>query len=91
MDEIEIERRLTGLETRVDALEPVVTSINRLATNMEVMATKQDQVVTTVNRLDEKVAVIEARPGKRYDGLVEKVIWACVAAVITFVLSHVGL
>lgn len=90
MDELETERRLTELETRVRALEPVVASINRLATGMEVMATKQDQVVQTVASLDRKVSDLEARPGKRYDGIVEKIIWACVAAVITFILSHIG-
>lgn len=98
MDEAEIEHRLTDVESRsksntkrLDKLEESTEAIARLASSMEVMATKQEQIGNTVDKLDSKVEALEARPGKKYDGLVEKVVWAVVAAVITFVLSHVGL
>ena len=58
---------------------------------MEVMATKQEQVADTVDKLDSKVTALEEKPVKRFDGLVDKIIWAVCAAIITFVLSHLGL
>ena len=59
--------------------------------SMEVMANKQEQVADTVDRLDGKVTALEGKPGKRWDNLVEKLIWAVVAAVAGFFLAQIGL
>lgn len=96
--DLEHEKRLTAVEERsksnshrLDELEDTTKTINRLATSMEVMAEKQTQVADTVVKLDTKVTNLEAKPGKRWDGLVEKCLWAIAAAVITFLLSRIGL
>lgn len=52
------------------------------------------QYKTILDKLDgltEKVEALEAKPGKRWDGIVEKAIWAVVAAVIAFLLARFGL
>ena len=51
----------------------------------------QEQVADTVDRLDGKVTALEGKPGKRWDNLVEKLIWAIVAAVVGFFLAQIGL
>ena len=96
--DLEHERRLTEVETRsksnshrLDKLEESTEAINRLATSMEVMAERQEQVVETVGRLDAKVTTLEERPAKRWDALVDKIIWTIAAALIGFVLAQVGL
>ena len=38
-----------------------------------------------------KQAACELKPGKRWDAIVDKAIWAVLAAVIAFVLAKVGL
>ncbi len=96
--DLEHERRLTEVEERsksnshrLDKLEESTEAINRLATSMEVMAERQEQVVETVGKLDTKVTALEEKPAKRWDGLVDKVVWAIAAAFIGFVLAQVGL
>lgn len=96
--DLEHEKRLTAVEERsksnshrLDDLEDTTKTINRLATSMEVMAEKQGQVADTVVKLDSKVTKLEAKPGKRWEGLVEKALWAVAAAIITFLLSRIGL
>lgn len=96
--DLEHERRLTQVEQRsksnthrLEKLEESTEAINRLATSMEVMVSKQEQVAETVEKLDGKVTALEEKPVKRVDNLVDKVIWAVCAAVITFVLARVGL
>ena len=96
--DLEHERRLTEVEERsksnshrLDKLEESTEAINRLATSMEVMAERQEQVVETVGRLDAKVTTLEERPAKRWDALVDKIIWTVAAALIGFVLAQVGL
>lgn len=100
----EHEQRLTETEARsksnthrLDKLEENTKAINRLATSVEVMATKQEQVASsvdkmdgTVSRLDEKVTALEAKPGKRWESMVDKVIWAVVGAVIATAMARLG-
>lgn len=52
------------------------------------------QYKTILDKLDsltEKVCALESKPGKRWDSLAEKAIWAVCAAVIAFLLGRVGL
>lgn len=96
--DLEHERRLTQVEQRsksnthrLEKLEESTEAINRLATSMEVMVSKQEQVAETVEKLDGKVTALEEKPVRRMNDLVDKVIWAVCAAVITFVLARIGL
>ena len=96
--DLEHEQRLTAVEERaksnshrLDKVEASTEARTRLATSMEVMANKQEQVADTVDRLDGKVTALEGKPGKRWDNLVEKLIWAVVAAVAGFFLAQIGL
>lgn len=96
--DLEHERRLTEVEERaksnshrLDKLEESTEAINRLATSMEVMAEKQEQVADTVGKLDSKVTALEEKPAKRWDGLVDKIVWAIAAALIGFALAQIGL
>lgn len=43
-----------------------------------------EEIKTTVQEMKDK-------PAKRWDGIVEKAIWAIVAAVIAFLLARIGL
>ena len=96
--DLEHEKRLTAIEERsksntkrLDKLEESTEAISRLATSMEVMAERQERVADTVDKLDGKVTALEEKPAKRWDGIVDKVIWAVVAAAIGFMLAQIGL
>lgn len=52
---------------------------------------KLDEISTKQDALGEKIGAIEAKPGKRWEGIVDKAIWAILAAVIAFLLGRVGL
>lgn len=96
--DLEHEKRLTEVEARsksnakrIDKLEEQTEAINRLATSMAVMAEKQDETTHIVTELDDKVTALEAKPAKRWESIVEKVIWAVVAALVGFLLAKIGL
>ena len=93
----ETEARSKSNTHRLDALEGQIDAVNRLATAVEVMATEQKHQTETIKEikadvtsLDEKVEAIEQKPAKKWEGLAEKVLWALVAAAITFILSRIG-
>lgn len=103
--DIEYEHRLTEVEDRsksntkrLDKLERETEAINRLATSMEVMVTEQKHqtsdmadIKKDVAKLDAKVESIEQKPAKRWDSVVEKTILIVLTAVITWLLSKIGL
>ena len=87
----EVEQRSKSNTHRINKLEQSTTALNRLTTAVEVMVTKQDYIADKVDGLDAKVTEIECKPGKRWDGLVEKLFWAVAAALVGFLLAQVGL
>ena len=96
--DLEHERRLAAVEQRaksnthrLDKLEEAARILNRLATSMEVMAQRQEQVADTVDKLDSKVTALENKPAKRWEGLVDRALWAAAAAVMGFILAKLGL
>ena len=52
---------------------------------------KIDALTTSHNALNKKLCELEAKPGKRWEAIVEKAIWAVCAAVVAFLLGRVGL
>jgi len=95
---VEMEQRCKSNTHRLDELAERVDVLNRLTTAVEVMAAEQKhqgetmaEIKTDVTALGRKVDVMEKKPGKRWDGLVDKAIWAVAAAVIAFLLGRLGL
>lgn len=52
---------------------------------------KLDALTNRHDTLNVKLEALEAKPGKRWESIAEKAIWAVVAAVIAFLLGRVGL
>jgi SMC interacting uncharacterized protein involved in chromosome segregation len=87
----EIDQRSKSNAHRLDELEGKYDALNRLATAVEVLATKQDNMEKSINGLANKVDALESVPRKRWDGLVEKVIYLIVAAMVGYALAKVGI
>lgn len=94
---LDMEHRMTAVEgrsksntLRLNKLEENTAVLNRLATAVEVMATKQDTMGESVDRLETKVDSLEAKPGKRWDGLMDKLILTAAAALVGFILAQLG-
>lgn len=41
--------------------------------------------------LNQKLSALEAKPGKRREGIVDKAIWAVCTAAVAFLLGRIGL
>lgn len=96
--ELTFEHRLTAVEDRakanqrrIEKLETSTEALNRLASSMEVMAEKQDRMADAVDELGGKVTALEAKPAKRWDELINKLILVAATAFVTWLLSRVGL
>lgn len=101
----ELESRLTAVEQRsksnshrLEQVEKQQEAIHSLAASLQVMAAEQKHqteaiqtVREDVSRLDGKVDALEMKPAKRWDNLVEKLVWGVTGAVLAWLLARLGL
>jgi len=81
------EHEIGSLKHRMKAAEEANHTLNRLATAVEVMATKQTSMSESVERLTDKVDALEAKPAKRWDGLVDKLLFLAAGAALAWLLT----
>ena len=79
--------RSTRNEGRIKKLEAENDVLHELATSVAVMAEQLKHMNTSVDTLSSKVADLEKKPGKRWDGLVDKAVWAVSGAVIAWLAA----
>ena len=78
-------------EGRIKKLEEESTVLHNLATSVAVMAEQLKTMNASVDTLTNEVEELREKPGKRWDGLVDKIVWAVAAALIGYVFAQVGL
>lgn len=86
----EVDARSKSNTHRLNEMDEKVDTLNRLTIAVEVMATEQKhqtetmtEIKTDVAALGQKVDAIEKKPGKRWDGMVDKFIYGIVGALAT--------
>lgn len=96
--EREDEHRLTEVEARsksnahrLEEVEKRQENLEKLTTSVSLLAEREERVESDVKEIKCDVKTLAEKPAKRYDSLVDKVVWAVLAAVIAFFLGRVGL
>lgn len=104
MDDVAIVREMTALDGRVTTLEreskelkkrqdnvdEMVQAVTALNVKLENTAEKVDATDKKVDHIGDKIEEINAKSGKRWDSVVEKVIFAVVGAVVGWLLKQAG-
>jgi predicted nucleic acid-binding Zn-ribbon protein len=96
--DLDHERRLTEVEERaksnshrLDDVEKRQNDLEKLTSTVEVLAVREKNVEADVKEIKTDVKNLSDKPGKRWDNLVDKIVWAVAAALIAFILSKIGL
>lgn len=76
--------RIDGLQKRVDDLADVVGVLQAMKKDLEYLT-------MTVKETKDDVKSLKEKPAKRWEGLVEKVLYGIVGAVLAFLLAKGGL
>ena len=83
---------------RLEQLEKQQEAIHSLAASIQVMASEQKHQTEAINtvredvsRLDGKVDALEMKPAKRWEGMMDKLLWGVAGAVLTWLLAQAGL
>lgn len=92
------EHRLTAVEERsrsnsrrLEIVEKRQEEIGELVTSMATMAQRQETMERDVGEIKVKIDAIAAKPGKRWDAIVDKVLLGIVAALVAYALAQLGI
>ena len=96
--DLEHERRLTEVESRsksntkrLDDMEERQDNLEMLATSVSALASREERLETDVKEIKADVKTLTLKPGKRWEDIVDKLIWAVLAAFVAFFLGRFGL
>ena len=87
----EMEARGKSNTHRLDALEKNQKALNELTTSVKVLATEQSTMKTDIGEIKTGLKTLTDKPGKRWEAIVDKVIWLIAGALITFALAQLGI
>ena len=87
----EVEERAKSNSHRLDEVEKRQDDLDELVSTVKVLAVREENVETDVKEIKSDVKILTNKPAQRWDRMVEKVIWAVVAAVVGFMLAQIGL
>lgn len=95
---LDYEHRLTAVEDRaksnarrLDEVEKRQNDLEKLTSSVAELSTNQKHMEGDVKEIKADVKNLASKPGKRWDSIVDKVIWAVLAALIAFILGRIGL
>jgi hypothetical protein len=78
-------------EGRIEKLEEENNVLHKLATSVAVMAEQMKTLNKSVAALTGDVEEMKEKPAKRWDGIVDKIVWGVVGAVLAYFLAQIGL
>ena len=87
----EVEDRAKSNTKRLDEVEKRQDDLDDLVTTVKVLATREENVESDVKEIKRDVKDMASKSGKRWDELVDKIIWAIAAALVGFIIAQIGL
>jgi predicted nucleic acid-binding Zn-ribbon protein len=96
--DLEHEKRLTETEQRtksntkrLDKVEKWQADFGDLISTVKVLADREARVEKDVGEIKEAVQEIREKPGKRWEGVIDKIIFTVIGGVVTFLLVKLGI
>ena len=93
-----MERRLSHVEDRsksnthrLDEVERRQEDMTELVQSVATIAQKQTDMDADVREIKTDVKALAAKPGKRWEGIVDKALLAVVAALVGYILFKLGI
>lgn len=86
-----LEQREKSNTHRIDKLEERQDNLERLTDSISVLANEQEHIKSDVTEIKTDVKTLTEKPGKRFDAIIDKVIWALVGGALAFALAQIGL
>lgn len=95
--DVDFEHRMTTVEDRsksnqhrLDEIEKRQDDQEKLISTVAVLANEQKTIQSDVQEIKGDVKSLTSKPAKRWDGLVDKIIFTTAAAIIAYALGKIG-
>ena len=76
--------RIEDVEKRQDKLDELVSAVN-------VLAVREQNVENDVKEIKTDVKSLTIKPAKRWDGMVDKIIYTIIGIVLAYIFSKIGM
>jgi hypothetical protein len=86
-----VEARSESNTHRLDDLERRQDNLDALVSTVAVIANKQEHMDGDLQEIKTTVKSIASKPGKRWESVEEKAILLLVGAIVTYILTQIGL
>lgn len=84
----EVEQRARSNTRRIEDLEKRQDNLDNLATTMSVMANEQEHIKTDVSEIKTNVKILTDKPGKRWESVIEKLVWLIVSGAAGYLMAQ---
>ena len=98
MDEIDIVKTLTETESRsksntkrLDSVEKKQDNLEELVGTVKVLADREKRIEDDVGEIKDEIKELNAKPGKRWESIVEKALLAIITGIIGYILYKLGI
>lgn len=82
---------IENLTNRMDRQEKVVDSVQELSKSVSILATNMEGMLKEQKVLNERIKVLENKPIKRFDTIIDTIVKILITTVATIILVKMGL
>lgn len=86
-----VEERVNANTNRLDDLEKRQDTLDELVGSVKVLAVREENVESDVKEIKKDVKSLSDKPAKKWDNITETIIVVIVTALVTYMLSRMGL
>lgn len=88
---IEVDARSKSNTHRLDEVEGRQDNLDKLVSSVATLANEQEHINSDVKEIKADVKALAAKPGKRWDSLVDKAILTALGLLIGYLFARMGL
>jgi Flp pilus assembly protein TadB len=87
----EVEQRSKSNSHRLDEVEKRQADNDKMLASIARMDQRQNDMDNDIKEIKTDVKTLTGKPGKRWENVVDKVVFTIVAALVAYILARVGL
>ena len=84
----EVEQRAKSNSHRINEMQSDLKNLTELTASVKVLATKQENVESDVREIKTDVKALTEKPGKRWEGIVEKLVWLAISGTAGYLAAQ---
>ena len=85
----EIDQRSKSNTHRLDKVEERQDNLDKLVSSVSALANEQEHIKEDVTEIKTDVKALTEKPAKRWDGIVDKLIWLLISGAVGYLAAQI--